>query len=169
MKAIKYVVSFAFVLSTASAQTWSQPVREVEKEARSAVVGFCSQMEIPAGYSGSAVITCTYRSIMPGSSSMDRVPVGKTLVIEDISGSCTKSGSDAFSSLRIDAGGRPKQLPLTLRATYGNGAQAWYSSTPLRMYAPPDSSVTASASLTTNAAQLAQCALNFSGHLVSVQ
>lgn len=169
MKTIQCVVSFALVLSTASAQTWSQPVREMEKEARSAVTGSCGQIEVPAGFSGSAIITCTFRSIMPGSIAMNRVPVGRILVIEDISGSCTKAGSDTFSSLRIDAGGRPKQLPLTLRANYGNGAQAWYSSTPLRMYAPPDSAVTASVSLTTNATQMAQCGLNFSGHLVSVQ
>jgi hypothetical protein len=79
----------------------------MEKEARSAVVGHCSGIEISVGYSGSAINFCTIRSIMPGSPTLNTVPTGKILVLEDISGSCSKSGNDVFSSLRIDAGSRP--------------------------------------------------------------
>lgn len=166
----KLIAISALGAAAAFAQSWSQPVREIEKEARSAVTGFCSNIDISPGFSGSGIVQCSFFSIMPGSPALNQVPAGKILVIEDLSGSCTKPATDSFSQVAFSVAGRSKLVPLILLSTFANGTiQKWIASASVRLYAPPQSTATASVSLNTNTTGLVGCGLNFTGHLVSVQ
>lgn len=163
----RLLLSLSFLaVSALSAQSWSQPVREIEKEARSAVRGYCAQIMITsgAGTSGPCIL-----SPLIGSGSWNTVPAGKILVIEDVNIRCSKHSSDSFAAIRLQPSLYFRDFNLTLRYTGPDQNQVWGGSFPVRMYGKPDSEVTMSLSMSNNVTGLATCRIDFVGHLVNAQ
>lgn len=110
---IGLILSTAMAVS-AFAQGYSQPVREIEKAARSAVRGTCD-VSIDAGYSGN-LANCTMADFNQNLG--ETVPAGKILVIEDINATCSKSNADLTTVLNFRTGGNSwKPVPLQLVRT----------------------------------------------------
>lgn len=165
MKQIMMILLCGAALAAgASAQVYSQPVRDVEKEARSAVRGNC-EISVDPGYV-STLTDCALSDLnqILGST----VPAGKVLVIEDISASCAKSNADLTMTLAFRTGGNFwKHLPLQLVRTLSNGRQAWIASVAARMYAKAGENVWIAIDTGNNASQLTSCGVRFQGHLVN--
>ncbi len=156
---------------TVQAQTWSQPVREVEKSARTAVTGNCNDVEVYGGQISSNVVQCNFYPVSRVSEAelYTRVPAGKVLVVEDLSVRCYKHNSDGFSGVFFNTGNR-KYIPLQLQSTAsGTGRQIYVSSLPVTMYAPAGERVTSSFTMMANANQHASCFVSYYGHLVDLQ
>lgn len=166
MKKLVLTTLFGALLAvSASAQTFSQPMREVEKPARSAVHGRCN-LQIDPGYVGN-MSTC---GLFDATQSIgETVPSGKTLVIEDLAASCSKSNQDLTTSILLRHGTMWKPLPLQLVRTLSNGRQVWISSLAARMYVKAGDSVYISVDTGNNATQLTSCGVHFQGHLVNAQ
>lgn len=159
-----------FLLSAATAmsafgQAYSQPVRDVEKEARAAVRGVC-ELSIDPGYGGN-LTDCTMSDL--NQSLGATVPAGKILVIEDIAATCSKLNTDTTTYLLLRTGGLWKPVPLQLVRTLSNGRQTWISSQTVRMYAKAGENVWLSMDTGNNATQLTSCGVRFQGHLVNAQ
>lgn len=86
----------ALLAPAAFAQGWSQPVREMEREARSFFSGRCVSL-------GRAQTNCVFTH---GAAATMTVPAGKIMVIEDTSGLVKTSSTTALFSdvLRADTG-----------------------------------------------------------------
>jgi len=164
------IISVLFT-SFVSAQTWSQPVREVEKEARNAVYGICQDVGVPAGAVSTSPRVCRFKSIFDPpaiSNYVERVPAGKVLVIEDVHASCLKSNTDNFDSLLFGLNAM-RPLPLQLRANFVNGRQKYSANLLTRMYAPANERISAVVHMTSNSNDTTSCSVSFYGHYVDVQ
>jgi hypothetical protein len=104
---IRIVLAFALAATMvlcASGQTFSQPVRDVENEARNAVEAACSlQWTSAAGM---------------GSCDLMTVPAGKRLAVRHVAVHCfvgpNNRVTSAFLSANLGAGSFPRPLPLSL-------------------------------------------------------
>jgi len=85
MKIIKIVLTLALGMPALFGQTYSQPVREVQKEAYSAIDGSCTTSWIP---SQNDTIACTALT----------VPADKILAIRGVSVFCTGRTGDSFAA-----------------------------------------------------------------------
>jgi len=159
------IILGAAMAASAVAQGYSQPVREMEKEARSAVRGAC-EISIEAGHSGNSV-NCAMADFTQNFG--ETVPAGKILVIEDIAATCYKSNADLTASLLLRTGNFWKPLPLQLVRTLSNGRQIWISSQQTRLYAKAGENVWASVDASSNVTQSTNCGVRFQGHLVTQQ
>jgi hypothetical protein len=162
---IGIILSTAMAVS-ACAQGYSQPVREIEKAARSAVRGTCD-VSIDPGYSGN-LTNCSMADLNQNLG--ETVPAGKILVIEDINATCSKSNADLTTVLNFRTGGNSlKPVPLQLVRTLSNGRQTWISSQTARLYVKAGENVWVSLDAGNNATQLTSCGVRFQGHLVNAQ
>ncbi|MEP7365814.1 MAG: hypothetical protein ABI972_21375 [Acidobacteriota bacterium] len=153
--------------AAAAAQGFSQPVREMEKEARSAVRGVCP-IQFNAGYSGlTAAADCTLSDFTQVIGTV--VPQGKILVIEDVSAACQKATADKWAALALNATSQDRYLPLVNQATFSSGYQLLLASERIKLYARGGDKVMAYLNLVGPASLNSACTVRFSGHLVSVQ
>lgn len=168
------LIALALISATAAlAQSWSQPVREVEKEARSAVRGACSG-SIQANHNvGSGACSMT----LAGEQLVQAVPAGKHLVVEDVSASCETAGGELIARLSLGvfppapAVGWHKWIPLASQGTTGGIApRTWRTgSIPAKFYAPPGSTLGLNLFSGTPVTAYSSCDVRFAGHLVNVQ
>ncbi len=167
------LILFAFAVSAAFAQSWSQPVREVEKEARSAVFGACSGLIQPNANVGSGSCSMT----LANGQSVQAVPAGKHLVVEDVSASCETASDELIAKLSLIVFPPPpavnwrKWIPLANQGTTGSiSPRTWRTgSVAARFYAPPGSTLGLSLFSGTATTGIPACDVRFAGHLVNVQ
>lgn len=169
MSFTRIALVLAFTLSAASAQQFAQPVRDVEKEARSAVFGYCNPIILAGQTSTANVNNCSLGSVTGASFSNATVPAGKILVIEEASASCSKGATNtwAFAHLFPANGYGRRILPLELQGTE-NGVQRWATFTNGRLYAA-NTQVRSVVQLVDNATALTSCSIYFTGHVVDAQ
>ena len=160
---------FALALTaTAVAQTYSQPVREVEKGARSAVRGTCVLNIYPNSASGQSQCAMW---LVTGEAAQ-AVPAGKHLVVEDLSTYCFTNTGEAYSYLAMSvvppANGQAwsRYIPLQNQATI-NGKVYRSSSVTSRFYAGPGSTLWIGAYTVNAVSSQSQCTVRFAGHLES--
>jgi hypothetical protein len=117
------LILFACAMTAAHAQSWSQPVREVEKEARSAVRGACSGSILANSNVGSGA-ACSMA--LANGQSVQAVPAGKHLVVEDVSASCETASDELIAKLSLVVFPPPpavnwrKWIPLANQGTTGS-------------------------------------------------
>src|SRR5690242_687682 len=100
MRFIRTLLWLGAAALTAPAQSYSNPVREVEKPGKSAVFVACD-LNILAGNSISE-IECT---LVENEQNIGvAIPAGKVLVIEDISVILVKATADVLNGVRLSAG-----------------------------------------------------------------
>ena len=163
----KTLVVCLLTAAAAAAQGYSQPVREMEKEARSAVRGLC-RIQYNAGYAGLvAQADCTLSDL--NQTLGTTIPQGKVLVIEDISALCNKAAADKWAGIWLTATGYDKYLALVSQASYPSGTQVLIATTPAKFYGRGGDKVTANINLTGVATMDTTCTVKFAGHLVTVQ
>jgi hypothetical protein len=169
------LIALALISATAAlAQSWSQPVREVEKEARSAVRGACSGSILANSNVGSGA-ACSIT--LPDQQSVQAVPAGKHLVVEDISASCETVSGEIIARLSLGvfppapAVAWHKWIPLASQGTTGSIApRTWRAaSMPARFYAPPGSTLGLNLFSGTPVTAYSSCDVRFAGHLVNAQ
>lgn len=130
---ILLLLGAALALS-AAAQTYSQPVRDVDSGTRSGAYGYCS-LTIPAGFSGSGLQNCTLGTLT-GLNLNGTVPDGKILIIEEAAATCRKNSADDWSRMIISSSHGQRLLPLNLQGASGS-TQAWVSHTTGRLRVAP--------------------------------
>ncbi|MEP7365811.1 MAG: hypothetical protein ABI972_21360 [Acidobacteriota bacterium] len=161
---LKSIVIAAAVAGAAFAQGYSNPVREMEKPGRSAVFGQCST-NFDAGYSGFQA-DCLLRNF--DQQLGDTVPDGKVLVIEDVSGICTKALADAWGGVSLTTGIHIRQIPPVLLSSF-NGRGLWTVASPVRMYVKAGGKVSLGIALIDNGTQNTNCVIKFAGYFENVQ
>lgn len=149
---------------SAQAQT-PQPVKEMEKEARSAVHVSCNT-SISTGYQFDWGDCTIYSGI---ANLGQAVPTGKILVIEDISAGCFKFNTDIWSSFYLTGTGITKHMPLQLVGMNASNGQNWISSSPARLYLGAGEGLRLYTRLQDHAVRNAQCGVRLQGHLVNAQ
>lgn len=97
------------------------------------------------------------------------VPVGKVLVVEDISASCFKFNSDAWSAFHLTTPEISKNMPLQLFGTNSAGGQNWISSLPARLYVKAGDVLKSYLRLQDHAKNSTQCTVRLQGQLVNAQ
>lgn len=144
--------------AAAIAQTWSQPVREVDKPARSAV---------------HAQGTATW-SILdePIAATIYTVPASKRLVIETVTSACATPGTETLLRvwLRLTLNGVQAlhQLDFELKGTTTSGLKIYAGSQQLRLYADAGSVVRGQA-VRDRALSIPQgCTFTVAGYLESI-
>jgi len=162
---ILFSLGAALALS-AAAQTYSQPVRDVDNGARSGVYGYCG-LSISAGFSGSGLQNCTLLTVT-GLNLNGTVPDGKILIIEEAAATCRKNSVDAWSRLIISSSHGQRLLPLTVQGASGS-TQAWVSHTTGRLYVAPNRPVKAQIDMIGNTQHSAYCTISYTGYLVDAQ
>jgi hypothetical protein len=148
---------------SAAAQTYAQPVRDIDSGVRSGAYGYCS-LTISAGFSGSGLQNCTlgtFTSLSPNGT----VPDGKILIIEEASANCRKNSADDWSRLIIHTPHGQRLLPLNLQGASGS-TQAWASHTTGRLHVAPTRAVKAQIDMIGNTQYSAYCTISYSGYLV---
>ncbi len=153
-----------FAALAAQAQN-PQPVKEMEKEARSAVHVSCNT-SIATGYQFDWG-DCTIYSGIANLGNI--VPTGKILVIEDISAGCFKFNTDIWSSFYLIGTGITKHMPLQLVGMNASNGQNWISSLPARLYLGAGEGLRLYTRLQDHAVRNAQCGVRLQGHLVNAQ
>lgn len=170
MTILRSLLLLALALPATQAQTWSQPVREVQKEARSAVAGHCNAT-IAAGYVSSGYQPCNVKSIT-GADLGGAVPAGKVLVVEEVSATCFKAVADGWQALSLTGTGSgfspSRTIPLAKIGTTSPRDQ-WVAFAGGRLYLPANAQIVATLFMGGNATLAASCAVSFSGHLVDAQ
>ena len=151
---------------TASAQTYSQPIRDVDNPARMAVYGACNP-DILAGQNNSVSSPCSLYSIT-GTNHQGVVPAGKILVIEESSAFCGKHSGDAWVWVLIGGGGPTRMHPMTLQSTVGT-RQRWVSNVFGRLYLKGGQTVLSQTFVAASAQESVACTLYYTGHLVNAQ
>lgn len=159
MSLTKLIVLAAVLLPAAFGQSWAQPVREMEKEARSAFSGSCP-------ITGPGSRDCYFQA---GGSGAMTVPAGKVLVIEDVSGYCNlPSSTDLFVvALRAsapNAGGVYRPVHYTRVAQGVTGSVRYQASNTTRIYIPAGMTLR---SFTDG--NFYQCEMYVQGHMVNLQ
>jgi hypothetical protein len=164
MKNIVMLLLLGAAATTAFAQSFSQPVREVEKAARGAVTGQCgAAIQQGNGAIGDCVLFDQELSLGA------LVPAGKILVVEDVSASCEKASADTWDGLRLVMPGNSKPLPIERQRTSPAGRDYWLASMPMRAYVKAGRKVTMHMYTVGQASQIAACSVIFTGHLVNAQ
>lgn len=153
-----------FAAIAAQAQN-PQPVKEMEKAARSAVNVTCNT-SIPGGLQADFG-DCTIRAGAVNHGTV--VPTGKTLVIEDISANCVKSNTEIWNGFYLTGGGVYKNIPLQLVGVSPNNRQNWIGSLPTRQYVNAGDSIQLYTRTQERADNPIQCQVRLQGHLVSAQ
>ncbi len=153
--------------AAASAQGYSQPVREMETEARSAVRGHC-HIQYSAGFS-SLVAQADCNLFDLNQAIGLTVPQGKVLVVDDISAACNKATADRWAGLWLNGSSYDKFLPLDVQSTFASGYQFVVATTPARFFVRGGDKVTANINLVGTPSMTNVCNVRFAGHLVSVQ
>lgn len=115
MKSLKWIVCFSLAVSAAFAQSWSQPVREVDKPAKSAVQGTC-YVSLSAGDAGEATDCTLY--LLSGNL-LPAIPEGKALVIENVSATCEIPVTAPFRAVNIGTNSHKTNIPLVTQGTNG--------------------------------------------------
>lgn len=162
MRVIRILAFYALPLAPALAQTWAQPVREVEKEASSAIVGSCQ----------------TFWSTTEGGASCTayNVPAGKRLAIRHVSARCYGRSGDSFSMVNLYTNdpttGTPYESYTHLQATMNSLAQfpvERAGSTQVFQHAQSGSAVLFFVKFNGNptVTQSPACIMRFSGFLVN--
>lgn len=172
MTMTKLIVISAFS-AAAFAQSWSHPVRETEKSARSAVRGACSGSIPPNSNVGSGSCDLTLANEQP----VQAVPSGKHLVVEDVSAFCETAVGEVIARLMLKVNPPApgftwvKYIPLASQGTTGSvNARTWRAaSMPARFYAPPNSTLGVALFSGTPVTTISTCSVQFAGHLVNAQ
>lgn len=152
--------------SASSAQSYSQPVREMEKEARSAVRGHC-HIQYAAGYASLiAQSDCNLFDLNQPIGTT--VPQGKVLVVEDISAACNNATADRWAGLWLNGSSYDKYLPLDVQSTFASGYQFVVATTPAKFFVRGGDKLTANINLVGAASLTNVCNVRLAGHLVSV-
>ena len=163
------------LVPAAYGQTFAQPVREVDREARAAVRGNCI-VSIPIGQSVSPGSVCPLETVA-GVQLGNSVPAGKILVIEDASATCGRGSSDVVVTLGVtrviqNPGSTgnvvTRAIPLVSHGAE-NGVNRLAGFTSGRTYYSAFSRVGALLTTVSPATQAATCVLHLTGHLVDVQ
>ena len=167
MSILQTTFVLALSLSAAYGQTFAQPVREVDRDARTALHGTCFISVAPGFNSNGA--PCSMTSIS-GAKLGDSVPSGKILVVEDASATCVKNSGDALGSLFLTTNTTEifRVIPLTIQGTEDNFNRLAGSTTG-RAYYRPSQRVFARMNMTSVIAYFASCAVHLTGHLVDAQ
>jgi|GEM_PF-2481436 len=155
--------------SAAMAQSWAQPVRDVDREAKSAVHGTCSPLRVAPSYRSSAMQTCSIKPILGNAAAVTRVPEGKVLVIEEHSTACTKASSESFSLLMFGPNGALKTYVPTFIGNGDFGRQNFSQNALTKMYVAPNEPVYGHVSTVNNATAEVNCTIRFQGHFVDLQ
>lgn len=146
-----------------------QPVREVDREARSAVTGGCLII-VPAGQQTNSGAACNLTTLQ-GTQLGTAIPAGKILVIEDASANCNKSTADAVTMLALKASGLSsgitRVLPLSTQGT-ADGINHMVGFTHGRSYFTTNG-VGAFLNVAAPATRSVNCSIRLSGHLVDAQ
>lgn len=142
----------------AFAQTWSQPVREVERPAKSAV---------------QTQATATWSTLdSPVSALLYTVPAGKRLVIETVTTACATPATDSLLRvlLRLSLNGNQslQYLSFNYRGTSTNGAKIYESSQSIRFYADSGTQVRGEAYRDSPLTVPQGCTFTFAGYLESI-
>ncbi len=166
---IRIAVLCTVAASAVMAQSWAQPVREADREAKSAIVGTCGPLRVFASHRTSGMQTCTMRPVVGGGAAVDRVPGGKVLVIEELATVCTKLSSDSFSMLMFGPTGALKTFVPTYIGAAEFGRQNYSLNQLTKMYVGPTEQIYGYASTVNNANGEVSCNIRFQGHLVDVQ
>lgn len=163
MTIIRTLILAAASIAAAHAQNnWAQPVREVEKEASSAITGSCTM----SWYNSEGGRTCQAYT----------VPAGKRLAIRHVSARCYGRSGDGFSMINLrtyDPGsGAPYESYTTLSATLASVAQfpvERVGSSQVFQHAQTGTTVDFYATFSGNptVTHSPTCAVRFSGFLVS--
>jgi len=160
------LIAGAALALSAAAQTYSQPVRDVDSGARSGAYGYCS-VTLAAGFSGSGLQNCSLGTVT-GQNLNGTVPDGKILIIEEASATCRKNSADDWSRLIISSSHGQRLLPLTLQGASGS-TQAWVAHTTGRLYVAPTRTVRAQLDTIGNTQYSASCTISYTGFLVDAQ
>jgi hypothetical protein len=165
MRFIRTLLWLGAAALTAPAQSYSNPVREVEKPGKSAVFGACD-LNILAGNSISE-IECT---LVENEQNIGvAIPAGKVLVIEDISVILVKATADVLNGVRLSAGLYVKALPMQVETNLSPTRQRLICSIPMRTYVRPGFKVYFQTALLTAATADLTGTVKFIGHFESTQ
>jgi hypothetical protein len=158
------VVAAGAFSAAALAQNWAQPVREVDRPAKSAVQGSC-YASIAAGESGKATDCGMY--LLSGNL-LSAIPDGKALVIEHASATCTVPAAAPFRLLNLGSNSMRTNIPVVTQGT--NGAYNYMvGAQPMRIYIPAGQKVKLGLAYYFPYNAGADCGVQFQGHLESVQ
>lgn len=172
MSIVRILMLAALALPGAFAQSWSQPVREMEKAARSGAQGTCS-VSLPANHNtGNG--TCVLRA--QDGSELPSVPAGKVLVVEEASAFCESVAGEliarlSFAYSNAQGASYVRYIPLTSQGSTTGVTPRTYraGSVTTRFYAPAGASLSAHAFSASPVSAYTSCSLSYAGHLVSVQ
>ncbi|MDX1978830.1 MAG: hypothetical protein SFV51_01075 [Bryobacteraceae bacterium] len=166
MRLFPTTLVLAAAIPLAHGQTFAQPVREVDRDARASLHGSCTVGVVPGGSDATGL--CSFTG--PDGASRPGPPQGKFLVLEEASATCTRASGDGLASLAIGntLGQSLRFLPLSTQGTE-NGFTRMAAFTYGRTYYRPLQSITARLRLAAFATQHASCFVLFSGHLVDAQ
>lgn len=164
MKPLKWIACFALALSAAFAQSWSQPVREVDRPAKSAIQGTC-YVSIAAGENDN-ISDCSLYNL--SGNLVSAIPDGKALVIENVSATCSIPAAAPFRTLNIGTTSMRTNVPLIQQGTnsaynYMVGAQL------VKVYIPAGQKARVAMAYQFNYNAAASCGVQFQGYLESVQ
>ncbi len=155
----------AGVLSAAAfAQTWAQPVREVEKPAKSAIQGSC-YVSIASGENDNATDCTLY--LLSGNL-LPAIPEGKALVIEHASATCTIPTAAPFKALNLGSNSMRSNIPVITQGT--NGAYNYMvGAQPMKIYVRAGQKGRAGMGYYFAYGASANCGVQFQGYLESLQ
>lgn len=153
---MKYVLSIltvgAALAVSAAAQTYSQPVREVNAETRQPVTGYC-------------VIQWT-NSIGVSSCSLYTVPAGKRLAVRDISFRCGTSNTASVALGKLEGAGATQALVLLQQIPDNSTTGRHYAGARPVFLHVNSGNLMATAWLTQDANETPGCEVTFQGFLV---
>lgn len=165
LKTLSLAVMAAGAFSAAAlAQNWAQPVREVDRPAKSAIYGSC-YASIASGESGKSTDCTLY--LLSGNL-LSSIPEGKALVIENASATCTIPSAAPFRLLNVGSNSMRANIPLVTQGT--NGAYNYMVGAQLmKIYIPAGQKVKLGLAYYFPYSAGADCGVQIQGYLESVQ
>ena len=145
----------AALAMSATAQTYSQPIRDVNAETRQPVTGYC-------------VIQWT-NSIGVSSCSLYTVPAGKRLAVRDVSFRCSSSNTASVALGKLEGAGAMQTLVLLQQIPdYSTTERHFAGARPVFLHLN-SGNLLATAWLTQDANETPGCEVTFQGFLVDLQ
>jgi hypothetical protein len=145
----------AALVMSASAQTYSQPVREVNHETRNPVSGYC--------------VIQWVNTVGVSSCDLYVVPAGKRLAVRDVSLRCGVSNSASVMAAYFAGAGAHQTLVLLQQIADNNGSGRLYAGARTAFLHVNSGPLRATAWLNGDALQNPGCEVSFNGFLVDAQ
>lgn len=154
-RTIMLLICGAVLALSSSAQTYSQPVRDVNAETRQPVSGYC--------------VIEWFNIIGISSCSLYTVPAGKLLAVRDVSFRCNASNTASIAAGKLSGTGAEQALVMLQQIPDNSTTERSFAGARPVFLHVNSGNLLATAWLTNNALETPGCEVSFQGFLVDVQ